>query len=171
MYSSACGIFSFCNAVFALNHNEADAVEVAQWAYDIKAYRPGGSGTYREILYNNVEEKYGEELGFTLNGQIWGKVTDSRLTNHLLSGGVAVIHVSGHFMAITGYNAETGLYHVLESACSTKRGLEGDSWVTAQKMTSGYTNVDWFVLISNREPSADVSQEGDEEINEIPEAA
>ena len=151
MKSSACGIFSFCNAIFSLNRNEADAVEVATWAYSINAYRPGAGGTYREILYNNIEQEYGEKLHFTLNGQIWGKITDSRLKNHLLGGGVAVIHVSGHFMAVTGYNPETGLYHVLESACSKKRGLEGDSWVTAEKMSSGYTNVDWFVLISNRD--------------------
>lgn len=150
MYSSACGIFSFCNAVFAMNHSEADAVEVAEWAIGIKAFRPGAGGTYREILYNNIEAEYGEKLNFTLNGQIWGKITDTRLTNHLLTGGVAVIHVSGHFMAVTGYDPETGLYHVLESAVSSKRGLEGDSWVSAAKLTSGYTNVDWFVLISPR---------------------
>ena len=150
MYASACGIFSFCNAVFALNHNEADAVEVAQWAYDIKAYRPGGAGTYREIFYNNVEQTFGEALNVTINQQIWGKITDSRLVDHLISGGVAVIHVAGHFMCVTGYNTETGLYHVLESAVSSKRGLEGDSWVTASKMSSGNSNVDWFVLISDR---------------------
>ena len=150
MYASACGIFSFCNAVFALNHNEADAVEVAQWAYDIKAYRPGGAGTYREIFYNNVEQTFGEALNVTIGQQIWGKVTDSRLVDHLINGGVAVIHVAGHFMCITGYNVETGLYHVLESAVSSKRGLEGDSWVTASKMSSGNSNVDWFVLISDR---------------------
>ena len=151
MYSSACGIFSFCNAIFAMNHIEADAVEVAEWAIGIKAFRPGGGGTYREILYNNIEAQYGEKLQFTLGPQIWGKITDQRLIDHLLSGGVAAIHVKGHFMAVTGYNPETGLYHVLESAVNpTKRGLEGDSWVTAAKMSSGYTNVDWFVLISPR---------------------
>ncbi|MBR3630067.1 MAG: hypothetical protein IKN55_06305 [Oscillospiraceae bacterium] len=150
MYASACGIFSFCNAVFALNHNEADAVEVAQWAYDIKAYRPGGAGTYREIFYNHVEDTFGEALNVTVGQQIWGKITDSRLVDHLISGGVAVIHVAGHFMCVTGYNTETGLYHVLESAVSSKRGLEGDSWVTASKMSSGNSNVDWFVLLSDR---------------------
>ncbi len=163
MYSSACGIFSFCNAIFAMNHIEADAVEVAEWAIGIKAFRPGGGGTYREILYNNIEAQYGEKLGFTLGAQIWGKITDQRLIDHLLSGGVAAIHVKGHFMAVTGYNPETGLYHVLESAVNpSKRGLEGDSWVTAAKMSSGYTNVDWFVLISPRDTAPAEEQLPDE---------
>lgn len=148
MYSSACGIFSFCNAIFSMNRIEADAVEVAEWAIGIKAFRPGAGGTYREILYNNIEEEYGEALNFTLGGQIWGKITDTRLTDHLQTGGVAVIHVPGHFMAVTGYDASTGLYHVLESAVSDKRGLEGDSWVDADKMSTGKTKVDWFVLLS-----------------------
>lgn len=150
MYTSACGIFSFCNAIFSMNRIEADAVEVAEWAISVKAFRPGAGGTYREILYNNIEAQYGEELNFTLGGQIWGKITDSRLTDHLQTGGAAVIHVSGHFMAVTGYDAQTGLYHVLESAVSDKRGLEGDSWVDADKMSTGNTKVDWFVLISPR---------------------
>ena len=150
MYSSACGIFSFCNAIFAMNRIEADAVEVATWAIGVKAFRPGGGGTYREILYNNIEAQYGEALNFTVDQQVWGKITDQRLISHLESGKVAVIHVAGHFMCVTGYNPETGLYHVLESAVSSKRGLAGDSWVDAAKMSSGNTNVDWFVLLSPR---------------------
>ena len=133
-----------------MNRIEADAVEVATWAIGVKAFRPGGGGTYREILYNNIEAQYGEALNFTVDQQVWGKITDQRLISHLESGKVAVIHVAGHFMCVTGYNPETGLYHVLESAVSSKRGLAGDSWVDAAKMSSGNTNVDWFVLLSPR---------------------
>jgi hypothetical protein len=67
-----------------------------------------------------------------------------------MHGGVAVIHVPNHFMAVVGYDPDSGLYHVLESSESNSRGLEGDSWVTADKLSDGNTKVDWFVLIDNR---------------------
>ena len=150
MKTSACGIFSFCNAIYALNEKKADAVEVAQWAISVDAYRPGNGGTYRSILYDNIEQRYGEELGFTLGGQFYGMISDARLQQHLMGGNVAVIHVPNHFMAVIGYNPETMLYHVLESCESDSRGLLGDSWVTADKLSNGKTKVDWYVLIVNR---------------------
>ncbi|MCR5718840.1 MAG: hypothetical protein K6F80_07390 [Oscillospiraceae bacterium] len=150
MKASACGIFSFCNAIYALNGRKADAVEVAYWAIDVGAFRPGYDGTTRKIFYDNVEQQYGETLNFTLGGQYWGSISDPLLQSHLQSGGVAVIHVKGHFMAVTGYDQRTGLYHILESYESNTRGLAGDSWVDAYKMSEGNTNVDWYVLISKR---------------------
>ena len=150
MKASACGIFSFCNAIYALNQNEANAIEVAYWAISVDAYRPGNGGTYRAKLYDNIEQRYGQELGFTLGGQYTGTITDARLQQHLTSGNVAVIHVPNHFMAVVGYDPATGLYHVLESCESNSRGLEGDSWVTADKLSTGKTKVDWYVLIFNR---------------------
>ena len=52
-------------------------------------------------------------------------------------------------MAITGYNSSNKTYHVIESAVYSGRGLQADSWVSASKMSSGNTNVDWYALISN----------------------
>ena len=150
MKASACGIFSFCNAIYALNGNRPDAIQVAEWAMSVGAYAPGYGGTTRDKLYNNIEKRYGAELGFTLGPQCWGTIEDTRLQNHLMTGNVAVIHVPGHFMAAVGYDPATGLYHILESAESDSRGLEGDSWVGAAKMSVGNTKVDWFVLIYNR---------------------
>lgn len=37
--SAGCGIFSFCNAVHALNGSLPDAVRIGQWAMGIGAYR------------------------------------------------------------------------------------------------------------------------------------
>ena len=152
MYASACGIFSFCNAIFALNRSEPDAVEVAKWAIGVGAYQPGVSGTTSAIFYRYVEDEYGEQFHFHVDGRYDGvTIRDDRLINHLLNGGVAIVNVPGHFMACTGYDPETGLYHILESACSSSRGLEGDSWVSAEKLSSGGTQVGLFVLLSNRE--------------------
>lgn len=149
MYTSGCGIFSFCNAIYALNGNKPDAVEVATWAVSIGAYQPGNGGVYRETLYKNIQSKYGDTFKFSIDGYYSGKVTDSRLINHLNNGGVAAIHVYNHFMAITGYNAANQTYHVIESAVYSGRGLQADSWVSASKLSSGNTNVDWYALISN----------------------
>ena len=41
MYTSGCGIFSFCNAIYALNGNKIDAVELATWAVNNGTYQPG----------------------------------------------------------------------------------------------------------------------------------
>lgn len=149
MYTSGCGIFSFCNAIYALNGNKPDAVEVATWAVNNGSYQPGNGGVYRQAFYKKIQSAYGEKFNFKIDGQYYGKVTDARLINHLKNGGVAAIHVYDHFMAITGYNASNNTYHVIESAVYSGRGLQADSWVSASKMSSGNTNVDWYALISN----------------------
>ncbi|MBR3420339.1 MAG: InlB B-repeat-containing protein [Oscillospiraceae bacterium] len=149
LYTSACGIFSFCNAMYALNSRKVDVVELATWAVDIGALRPGAGGTYRDILYKHIEEKWGAEYGFTLGTQQLGTVRDEEFIEHLKNGGVAVLYVPGHFIAVTGYDEVYQTYHVIESAVSAKRGLEPDGWVTADKLTDGGTNGTWYVLISN----------------------
>lgn len=152
MYISGCGIFSFCNAIYALNGNAIDAVNIAAWAVDNGSYQPGNGGMYYLSFYSKVESGYGELFNFRIDGQYYGRVTDARLVNHLKNGGVAAIHVYGHLMAITGYNETDNTYHVIESAVSGTRGLEPDGWVSAAKMSSGSTNVDWYALISDTTP-------------------
>lgn len=152
MYISGCGIFSFCNAIYALNGNAIDAVNIAAWAVDNGSYQPGNGGMYYLSFYSKVESGYGELFNFRIDGQYYGRVTDARLINHLKNGGVAAIHVYGHLMAVTGYNETDNTYHVIESAVSGTRGLEPDGWVSAAKMSSGSTNVDWYALISDTTP-------------------
>ena len=149
MYVSGCGIFSFCNAIYALNGNKISAEELATWAVNNGSYQPGNGGLYRKTFYDNIQAGYGSSYGFKIDGQYYGTISDSRLINHLQNGGVAAIHVSNHFMAVTGYNASNGTYHVIESAVYSGRGLSADSWVTASKLSSGLTDVDWYALISN----------------------
>ncbi|MBO5104580.1 MAG: dockerin type I repeat-containing protein [Ruminococcus sp.] len=152
MYISGCGIFSFCNAIYALNGNAIDAVNIAAWAVDNGSYQPGNGGMYYLSFYNTVESGYGELFNFSIDGHYYGRITDQRLINHLKNGGVATIHVYGHLMAVTGYNEINNTYHVIESAVSSTRGLEPDGWVSAEKMCSGTTNVDWYALISDTTP-------------------
>ncbi|MBP1566102.1 MAG: InlB B-repeat-containing protein [Oscillospiraceae bacterium] len=149
MYTSGCGIFSFCNAIYALNGSKIRAEELATWAVNNGSYQPGNGGLYRQAFYNRVQSGYGSSYGFKIDGQYYGTISDTRLINHLKNGGVAAIHVSNHFMAVTGYNVSNGTYHVIESAVYSGRGLQADSWVSASKLSSGATDVDWYALISN----------------------
>ena len=154
MAISGCGIFSFCNAIYALNGNEIDAVNIAAWAVDNGSYQPGNGGMYYLSFYNMVQSGYGELFNFRIDGQYYGRITDQRLIEHLKNGGVAAIHVYGHLMAVTGYDESNNMYHVIESAVSSTRELEPDSWVPAEKMCTGNTNVDWYALISDTTPPA-----------------
>ncbi|MDE5855095.1 MAG: hypothetical protein K2H19_08560 [Ruminococcus sp.] len=152
--SSGCGIFSLANAVYALNGKKIDINSVATWAKNNKSWVPNGGGLYRWRFYGNdlssgnVEAKYGNTYNFKINGCYNGKVTDSKLTSHLRNGGVAVVHVDNHFMAITAYNDSK--YYVVESYPTNSRGLSSSGWVTAKTLQSGKTNVDWYCLISNK---------------------
>lgn len=152
MYISGCGIFSFCNAIYALNGNAIDAINIAAWAVNNGSYQPGNGGMYYLSFYDTVESGYGELFNFRIDGHYYGRITDQRLVNHLKNGGVAAIHVYGHLMAVTGYNEINDTYHIIESAVSGTRGLEPDGWVPAAKMCSGNTNVDWYALISDTTP-------------------
>ena len=147
---AGCGIFSFCNAVHALNACRPDAVAIARWALSIGAFRPEGAGLYRALFYDNVEEAYGHTLGFTLLGQHWGCADDERLKAHLAFGGTAVAHVPNHFLALVGYDVAQDRFHVLESSCSLRRFLRKESWVDAERLCRGATNVDWYVLFAPR---------------------
>lgn len=157
MYTSGCGIFSFCNAIYALNGSKIDAKSLATWAVDNGSYQPGNGGLYRQAFYNKIQAGYGSSYGFKIDGQYYGTISDSRLITHLQNGGVAAIHVSNHFMAVTGYNASNGTYHVIESAVYNGRGLQADSWVTASKLSSGSTDVDWYALISKSSTITELS--------------
>ncbi len=146
LYDTGCGIFSTVNAVGYLTGNEMSVIEVADWAYEIKALNYFAGGVDRTILYPKLEAKFGEEYGFTVGEPLWAKATNTTLINHLKNGGVAIGHVYGHFIAIVGYDASSGYFHVYDSAPSTARGTgTGDAWVsTSWITTSTYFTVDWF---------------------------
>ena len=149
LYNAGCGIFALGNAVYALNGNAIDIRNVATWASKNGSWRPGSGGLYRQAFYGNVTSAYGARYGFKVISQNYGSVKSNALINHLKNGGVAVAHVTNHFIAVTGYNAKNSTYHIIESAVYKGRNLPADSWQGIKKLTSGSTNIDWFCLISN----------------------
>ena len=159
LYAAGCGIFSLCNAVGYVTGYKMDPVEIANWAY-ANGYFSGDVGTYRDPFYRKAAARYGPTYGFTIDtnggGGYWGTIYDARIRNHLMAGGSVVIHVYGHFMALVGYNPNNGLYHLYDCAPRDRRyTLEngGDLWFSAAQLNSGYTNVDWYCLVSGSRPA------------------
>lgn len=153
LQGSGCGIFSLANAIYALNGKNVDITNVAEWAKNNTSWCPGNGGLYRTRFYGNdlssgnVASKYGDTYNFKIDGCYYGKISDSRLKEHLQNGGVAVVHVYQHFMAVTAYNGD---FYTVESYPTSTRGLDAASWVSASKLASGKTNVDWYCLISSK---------------------
>jgi|GEM_PF-5897536 len=152
LYDTGCGIFAFGNAIYGLNGKIIDAPAVAQYAYNEGTYNIYGSdGSYRFVMYSAIAKQFGNTYGFKISGSesgITADINSQTLINHLKGGGVAVLHVYQHYLAVTEYDAIKG-FHIIESAVHSSRGLEADSWVTPAKLSDGNTNVDWFILLSN----------------------
>lgn len=154
--NAGCGLFSMANAVYALNGNKMDINTLASWARSNRYWNPGSGGTERYSFYGNITSRFGSTYGFTVDSLSDGSVNSDKLMNHLKNGGVAVAHVgtpgvNGHFIALTGYNASNGKYHVIDSV-NRCAGSTGDAWQTktflSNAANSGNTRVDWFALIS-----------------------
>ena len=156
LYNCGCGLFSLVNAVGYLTGYQMDVVELADWAHANGMYNvTGADGTYRTSFYPAASKRYGGTYGFTIDcgsgSGYWSTASDARLKNHLIAGGTAIVHVSNHFICLVGYDTSTGKYHLYESAPDPYRGTNyngGDVWFTEAQLCSGYTDVDWFCLIS-----------------------
>ena len=149
--NSGCGIFSFCNAIYALNGYSPLPNAVARWALGIRAYDKN-RGLYRDVFYGNVQNAYGSKYKFMVSTKKYANVEDTTLINALKNQKkVAVAHVKNHFIAIVNYRFRnnTKEYFVIESAVSKTRGLPAAGWVSAKKLESGNTNVDWFVVLQS----------------------
>ncbi|MDE6086840.1 MAG: hypothetical protein K2G25_00455 [Oscillospiraceae bacterium] len=171
LYTSGCMLFSFGNAIHSLTGRVVNITDLAEWACNNGSWRPGAGGGYRDLFYNQIETAYGRVYQFAIEGRYYGNVENSRLTEHLLNGGVATVHVPGHFMAITDYNPVNQTYRVIESAVSSSRGLPASSWVSASKLETGQTKVDWFCLLSKQNFTPEISNpEQDSANGEIPDS-
>jgi len=163
LYDTGCGMFSFANAInYGNGSNVVDVPALASWAKSIGAYnKTGNEGTYRDVLYANVEAKYGSTYNFRVIGTQYASVASSALKNHLAQeNGVAVAHVSNHFIAIVDYKSSTNQFRVFESYVSSTRTLTaGDSWVSESTLNSSNTTaaantkVDWFALLTVTPPA------------------
>lgn len=158
MYESGCGIFSFCNAIRALNigiTTQSQVKNVASWANDNKFYNPGQNstlGTFNAAkFYNNVETRFGQIYYFKIGST--GTTPDNRLIAHLQNGSVATCHISSHYICLAGYRNSDNKFHVIESAISRSTG-EGSrykyiksehSYLTASQLKAiGFNNY-WII--------------------------
>ena len=151
LHDSGCGIFSFGNAIYALNGNIVDVKAIAQKTATNGSWGgSGGKGVKDREKFFNTLSSYSNTYNFTMGKGQYSGVDSTSLINHLKNGGVAVAHVDNHFIAIVGYNQNNKTYHVIESAEVKRRGLSADSWVSTAKLKNGATKVDWFILISKK---------------------
>ncbi|MBO5511865.1 MAG: C39 family peptidase [Clostridia bacterium] len=157
-----CGILSLVNAVHFLTGNFIDPVGLAAYARSIDAYYGSvGGGTARWVLYHQLddyEKKYGFEV--TMTGKDAGAKHQS-LIDHLASGGTAVAHVKGHFIALCGYDRATDSMLVYDPAATPDRQTTvAPLWKTTDFLTTHpRMTVDWFCLIK-RTGSTEVELEG-----------
>ncbi len=155
--ATGCGIFSLANAVGYLTGEKMDVLEVATWAHNDGTYNvTGADGTYRTAFYPRANLRYGPRYNITIDcGSdgygYWSGAYDTRLKNHLANGGTAIVHVYNHFMALVGYNPSTNMFHLYDCAPRDRRNTlanGGDLWFSEAQLSSGYTDIDWFCLVS-----------------------
>ncbi len=157
-----CGILSLVNAVHYLTGNFIDPVGLAAYARSIDAYYGSvGGGTARWVLYHQLddyEKKYGFEV--TMTGKDAG-AKHQALIDHLASGGTAVAHVKGHFIALCGYDQATDSMLVYDPAATPDRQTTvAPLWMTTDFLsTHPRMTVDWFCLIK-RTGTTEVELEG-----------
>ena len=141
---SACGIATICNAVYYLTGRKTDLVELSNWAHEAGLFNaPGVPGCYRSVFYH-AGETHGATYGFTATKFLYGDIYDKQLLSHLEKGGTAALHVPGHFMAVIDYDAENGLFLVIDPLPGDygrydrrRKGVThtGGDWLTAAQLT------------------------------------
>ena len=156
LYDGGCGIFALANAVGYLTGYKLDVIEVADWAYSVGVF-DDVYGIWGDYFYELAGDRYGPTYGFAIDADddgrgYYGSIYDTRIKNHLMAGGTVVVHVEDHFMTLVGYDSGSGKYHVYDSGpCAPRNTLpNGDVWLTAGQLNSGYTSVDWYWLVSSK---------------------
>lgn len=133
MGTAGCGILATVNAVYALSGQYMDVMELANYAVE-KNYRIVGSGT-DDGIFKAAAKKYGQKYGFAWDGKS-GSI--DVLKKKLKAGDTAVVHVQGHYVAISDYNKNTKKYLLLDSNYLPKRATSafGD-WIKVDRLLSG----------------------------------
>ena len=133
MGTAACGILATVNAVYALSGQYMDVMELANYAVE-KNYRIVGSGT-DDGIFKAAAKKYGRKYGFAWDGKS-GSI--DVLKKKLKAGDTAIVHVQGHYVAISDYNKKTKKYLLLDSNYLPKRATSafGD-WIKTERLLSG----------------------------------
>ena len=134
MGTAGCGILATVNAVYALTGQYMDVTALADYAVDT-GLRIVGSGT-DDGIFKAAAEKYGQIYGFEYDGKS-GSI--DKLKKKLKQGDVAMVHVIGHYVAVTAYDEKKDRYLLLDSNCLPKRETSpfGD-WISPARLMDGY---------------------------------
>ena len=140
MGTAGCGILATVNAVYALNGQYMDVMELANYAVK-KNYRIVGSGT-DDGIFKAAAKKYGKKYGFAWDG---GSGSIDVLKKKLKAGDTAIVHVQGHYVCISDYNKKTKKYLLLDSNYLPKRATSafGD-WIKVDRLLSGALESQYF---------------------------
>lgn len=140
MGTAGCGILATVNAVYALNGQYMDVMELANYAVK-KNYRIVGSGT-NDGIFKAAAKKYGKKYGFAWDG---GSGSIDVLKKKLKAGDTAIVHVQGHYVCISDYNKKTKKYLLLDSNYLPKRATSafGD-WIKVDRLLSGALESQYF---------------------------
>lgn len=150
MGTAGCGILAPVNAVYALSGQYMDVMELADYAVD-KEYRIIGSGT-DEGIFKAACQKFGNKYNFSWDGRS-GKL--KTLNKKLAQGDTAVVHVTGHYVAIVDYDEKTGKYLMLDSNYLPKREdtAFGD-WISKDRLTDGYLEAQQYYFFKLKDPAS-----------------
>lgn len=145
MGTAGCGILATVNAVYALSGQYMDVMELANYAVE-KNYRIVGSGT-DDGIFKAAAQKYGQKYGFAWDGAS-GSI--DVLKKKLKAGDTAVVHVQGHYVAISDYNKKTKKYLLLDSNYLPKRATSafGD-WIGVNRLLSGALESQYFYFFKS----------------------
>ena len=147
MGTAGCGILATVNAVYALTGQYMDVMELADYAVE-KEYRIIGSGT-DEGIFKAACKEYGNKYNFTWDGHS-GKM--KTLISKLAQGDTAVVHVTGHYVAIVDYDKKTGKFLMLDSNYLPKREdtAFGD-WISKNRLVEGYLEAQQYYFFKRKD--------------------
>lgn len=110
-----CAIVSLVSAVYNLGGTISDSnvynavSRVFNWGYQKGYWR---NGLKDSNFFVNSKNEFGKEYGFTISST-YNRTVDNTLISHLQSGGTAVVHCCGHYMAVVAYRNDNGVAEIL----------------------------------------------------------
>lgn len=133
MGTAGCGVLAPVNAVYALTGEYMDVMELADLAVD-KGYRIVDNGT-DEGIFKESAKVLGKKYGFAWDGAS-GDI--NVLKKKLNKGDVAVIHVQGHYVAVTAYDRSKKKFLMLDSNYLPKReDTPFGDWISTRRLLEG----------------------------------
>lgn len=131
--TSACGIFSTMNAIYAATGMYANPYDLASYAVK-EDYRILDNGT-DSGFFKAAAKKFGKKYGFSYDGSS-GSIDE--LKQKLLDGDVAIAHVPGHYVCISTYRKNRKQFLLHDPHYLPKRATNayGD-WIDVKDLEDG----------------------------------